>query len=129
MDAIRAALKAEIMAELAEQGALKDAGFITEPKKPDLSMMHAAPNVREGRTWVILAENKNIPRGGQFFGCNGSTYLLRPGRAAHVPNGLIDILDNAIESIPIVDPDTLIIVEYRDQLRYPYRVVSGPSAK
>lgn len=90
-------------------------------------MANAAPNIdMNDRVWIILSDNKNIPRGGQYIGCNGASFLLKTGRKAHVPRGVLDILDNAIEGVAIVDPDTLQIAEYRQVMRYPYQVVSAP---
>lgn len=78
------------------------------------------------RVWIILEENKNIPRNGQIFGANGMTYLLRPGLRAHVPITIVDILNHSIEGTPVVNPDTLQIEKYVQALRYPYRLVSAP---
>lgn len=54
--------------------------------------------------------------------------MLRPNEEADVPLGLIDILNNAIMSVPIKDPNTLQITGYRNRLRFPYRVVTSAAA-
>lgn len=88
---------------------------------------HAAPNCdMSDRVWITLSDNKNIARGGQFFGINGASFLLKPGKKAHVPRALTSVLDDAIEGVGITDPDTLQVVEYRQVLRYPYQVHAGP---
>lgn len=70
---------------------------------------------------IILEENDSIPPTGQFFGVNGRSYMLRPGVEAEVPQGIIDVLDNAVTSSPIIDPDTQKVIGYRNAMRYPYR--------
>lgn len=70
---------------------------------------------------IILEENDKIPPGGQAIGVNGFMCLLRPGERASVPMGLIDVLNNAIEDVPVMDGDQ--ITGYRQKLRFPYRVV------
>lgn len=73
------------------------------------------------RVRIILEDNPNIPPTGQFFGVNGRSYILRSGVPANVPPELIDVLDHAIESAPIVDPITLKVIGQRQKHRYPYR--------
>jgi hypothetical protein len=88
---------------------------------------HAAPNIdMSDRVWIVLSDNKSIPRDGQFIGVNGATFMLRAGKKAFVPRALLQVLDAAVETIAIVDPDTLKIAEYRDVMRYPYQIVSAP---
>ena len=73
------------------------------------------------RVKIILEETAEIPPTGQFIGFNGVGYVLRPGEAAEVPEGLLNVLDDAIMSVPIINGDT--VVGYRDKLRFPYRVL------
>jgi hypothetical protein len=79
--------------------------------------------VQEEKVKIILEENENIPPTGQFFGLNDKSYILRPGEIAEVPIGIIDILDNAVESRPVVDPSTKQTVDYRPRHRFGYRIV------
>ena len=72
---------------------------------------------------IILEESDSIPPTGQFFGLNGKTWMLRAGVEAEVPRGIIDILDNAVETRPIIDPSTKRTVGYSDRRRYSYRRV------
>src|SRR5579859_5619460 len=45
------------------------------------AMAQAAPNINmNDRVWITLSDNKNIARGGQFFGVNGASFLLKPGK-------------------------------------------------
>ena len=74
---------------------------------------------------ILLEENDNIAPTGQFFGINGVGYLLRPGEPCNVPAGLVEILDNAVEAKPVLDPMTKRIIGYRNKLRYPYRRLAG----
>jgi len=73
---------------------------------------------------VILDENEHIPPNGQYFGINGTGYLLKAGIEANVPKGIVDILDNAIETVPIVDPDTRRVVGWKQKRRYGYSRLS-----
>jgi hypothetical protein len=73
---------------------------------------------------IVLEENENIPPTGQFFGVQGRSYILRPGEPAEVPLGLINVLNDAIMSTPMVDPVSKQVVGYRDKLRFPYRIIS-----
>jgi hypothetical protein len=82
----------------------------------------AAPNVSSERVWITLEENKNIPPRGQFFGINGMGFILRPGKRAYVPKGIVDILDNATQLEPQINPDTLQIDGWVEKLRFPYRL-------
>ena len=73
---------------------------------------------------IILEENEAIPPTGLFLGINGRSYLLRPGEEVDVPMGIIEILNNATMSTPVVDPQSLQVLGYRERMRYPYRVVT-----
>lgn len=79
---------------------------------------------KERRVRIILEENDNIPPTGQFFGANGVGYLLKPSIAADVPLSIIDILNNAVQAKPIVDPATSQVTGFREGLRFPYRVIN-----
>lgn len=73
---------------------------------------------------IQLEESDEIPPTGQFFGMNGRSFILRPGEPADVPAGLINVLNDAIMSVPQVDPTTRQVMGYRSRLRFPYRLVS-----
>jgi hypothetical protein len=78
---------------------------------------------KEGWKRIVLDENDNIPPTGQFFGDNGVGYILVPGREALVPPGIVEILNNAVMSTPVVDPNTLQVVDYRQKRMYPYTLL------
>ena len=80
------------------------------------------------RVKIILEDDDNIPPTGQFFGLNGRSFLIRPGEVVTVPKGIVDILDNAVYTVPITDPQTKQVTGYRDRLRYPYRFVEKEAA-
>jgi hypothetical protein len=97
---------------------------VDEPPAP----VRAARNHMAGWPVIILEENDNIPPVGQFFGLNGESYILRAGVRTPVPPGIIEILNNAIMSVPRLNPDTLQPVGWKDKLRYPYRLLRAGSA-
>lgn len=75
-----------------------------------------AKNVR-----ILLEESDEIPPTGQFFSVNDRSYVLRPGEPADVPEELVEVLDNAIQDVPIKHGDK--IMGYKQRLRFPYRVL------
>jgi hypothetical protein len=94
---------------------------VEEPPKPKV----AVRNRMAGWPQIILEENDDIPPVGQFFGLNGESYILRTGVMASVPQGIVDILDNAIVTVPHRDPNTLQVIGWKDKLRYPYRLIKA----
>ena len=77
------------------------------------------------RIRIILEDNANIPRGGQFFCVNGYTALIRPGKEVKVPEAIVDVLNNAIETIAVRD-ESLKVIDYKQVMRYPFRYL-GPA--
>jgi len=73
---------------------------------------------------LVLSENDDIPPTGLYVGLNGKGWLIRPGEEVLVPQGIVDILENAITSVPTQDPSTQQVIGWRDRLRYPYRVLN-----
>ena len=127
---MRARIMAEIKATATPEGAAAAATAAIAAAEPGIvDKVRAAPNMPEGRIWIVLQESPHITRGqGQFFGINGAGFLLKPGKKAYVPKGIVDILENAVEEIPDVDPDTLQVVGWRQRLRFPYSIVAAPTA-
>jgi hypothetical protein len=80
------------------------------------------------RVRIMLEENDNIPPTGQFFGVNGRTYMLRPGVPVDVPPELVDVLDHAIESVPVLESGTKRVIGHRSKHRYPYRRMGAGDA-
>lgn len=74
---------------------------------------------------IILEEGDNMAPTGQTFSINGRAYLIRPGEEVDVPIGIIEILDNAVMSVAVQDPQTMKVVGYRNRLRFPYRRIAG----
>lgn len=74
----------------------------------------------EGRVRIVLEENDAIPPTGLFVGDNGVGYILRAGEEVEVPKAVLEILNNAVMSVPVVDPQTLEVVNYRSKKMYPY---------
>lgn len=96
-----------------------------EAPAPAAKVKKAAKGMPE-RVWIQLEENDDIPPTGQFFGHNGTGYLLRPGEPANVPAFILDILNNAIVTKPVVDATTKQVIGHRQQMRFPYRKVAPP---
>jgi hypothetical protein len=94
---------------------------IIEPLPRKAPVVSAAT---EKRVRIQLEESDEIPPTGQFFGLNGRSFILRPGEPADVPVGIINVLNDAIMSVPQVDPTTRQVIGYRNRLRFPYRLVS-----
>lgn len=92
------------------------------PKKKAKPQSEQARINAEPRVRIILEENEHIPPTGQFVGVNGASYLIMPGVPVDVPESVLDVLDNAIMSIPVKDGNDSVI-GYRDRLRFPYRIV------
>lgn len=72
---------------------------------------------------IILEENDNIPPTGLFVGENGRGYLIRPGEEVDIPVGVLEILTNAVVSVPTIDPQSLQVIGYRDKMMYPHRII------
>lgn len=96
------------------------------PTDEELMALATATPMPEARPMkrlkIMLEDNDNIPPGGQFISIDGVAYMLQPNVEVEVPLNLLDVLDNATMSVPIVDPD-MNVVGYRDRLRFPYRTV------
>lgn len=93
------------------------------PDLPDLPAEVRVATVK--RVAIMLEENDNIPPTGLFIGCNGNSYMLRPGIRVNALPELLEVLDNAVMSTAIMDPSTQRVVGYRDKLRYPYRILTA----
>jgi len=75
------------------------------------------------RIKVILEEDAGIPPTGLFISANGKPYLLMAGVEASVPPEVVSILNDAVTSVPIIDPQSQRVTGYRQRLRFPYRRV------
>jgi len=72
---------------------------------------------------IIVNESDNIPPTGLPVSLNGKAYIIRPGVEVCVPEGVIEILDHAVESVPTVDPLSRRLGVWRERPRFPYRIV------
>lgn len=77
-------------------------------------------------TRIWLEANPDIPPTGLFLGHNGRGYIIKPNEEVDVPNFLIEILNHAVKSVPIVDPQTMQVTGHMEQMRFPYRIVHKP---
>lgn len=91
------------------------------------------PYRSEPRVWITLQRGEHIPPTGQYFGYTGEVkqhdgtthrmhrdFILVPGKPAWVPQGLIDILNNAVEEVPIKNDDDQ-VVGWEPRLRFAYQ--------
>jgi hypothetical protein len=78
------------------------------------------------RVWIRLEENEEIPPTGQFFGLNGEGTLIKPGEPVHVDASILEILDHAVVSMPVIDPSTRRVIGHRERMRFPYTRVAAP---
>ena len=76
------------------------------------------------RFTIILEEDPGIPPTGLYISANGNPYLLMAGVEAQVPKEVLSVLDDAVTSVPIVDPQSQRVTGYRSRLRFPYRRIS-----
>jgi hypothetical protein len=73
------------------------------------------------RVKVVLEEDAAIPPTGLFISANGRPYLLMPGVEVQVPQEVLSVLNDAVTSMPVIDPQTQRVTGYRSRLRFPYR--------
>jgi hypothetical protein len=81
----------------------------------------------EARTWIIVEENEDIPPTGLPIGHNGDTFLVKPGEPVEVPERILNVLDDAIISVPVREPGTQRVIGHRERMRFPYRRVKAPT--
>lgn len=93
---------------------------------PDKAAAKKAPKGMPERVWIILEDNDDIPPTGLFLGHNGNSFLLVPGEPAQVPEFLLEVLDNAVLSVPVTDKTTKRVVGHRERMRFPYRRIAAP---
>jgi hypothetical protein len=91
---------------------------------PNPNVLPKANYSGQKKVRIVLEDNDNIPPTGQFFGHNGRTYMVQSGVEVDVPMGIIDILNNAVTTVPIIDPKSLQVVGFRHRQRLPYRMVA-----
>lgn len=98
------------------------------PEAPE-PVVAAAPVVRKKviqtsgpRTYRIkVEESAEIPPTGLFLGHNGRSFMLKPGVPIDAPDFLIEILDHAIVTVPVIHPATNQVMGHRDKHRFPYQ--------
>lgn len=88
--------------------------------KSNLSLEVGAP---PERVRIRLEESENIPPTGLFVGHNGTGYMLRAGEELDVPVPVVEILSNAVTSVPVIDPQSLQVIGYRSKRMYPFERV------
>lgn len=77
---------------------------------------------------IILEESEEIPPIGAYVGVNGKGYLIKPGVEVDVPMEVLEVLNNAVQSTPIINEQTRQIDGWRERLRYSYRLVPKKAA-
>jgi hypothetical protein len=93
---------------------------------PPVNVVETPPVVKTpARATVVLEEDTAIPPTGLFISANGRPYLLMPGVEAQVPQEVVSVLNDAVTSMPVIDPQTQRVTGYRSRLRFPYRRING----
>lgn len=75
----------------------------------------------EQKYLIVMEESAAVPPGGLFVCGNGVTWLAQPNVELKVPRIFLEILDNAIELVPVVDPLTGSPRRYNKRRKYPYQ--------
>lgn len=95
-------------------------------KEPPKGKRVPAPKAgAEPKVRIIIEESDALPPGGVFIAVNGRSFMIQPGVEVDVPEGVVDVLNHAIESVPVKAPGTDQVVGFKDRLRYPYRVITA----
>lgn len=97
--------------------------FIAPPPEDAVLLPVGMPE----RVWVMLEESDEIPPTGQFVGHNGVGYMLTAGVPLPLPKFILEILDHAITSTPVLDPNTRKVTGWRTRRRFNYREVDAPA--
>ncbi len=84
-----------------------------------------APAPVKARSTIVLEEDVGIPPTGLYISANGRPYLLMAGVEAQVPQEVISVLNDAVISVPTIDPQTQRVTGYRSRLRFPYRRIDS----
>lgn len=79
-------------------------------------------NEKVKRVKIILEENDEIPPGGQFFGINGTGYMVKPGVPVEVPEFIVGVIETAVITKPVLDENNR-VVGHREVPRFPFRLV------
>ena len=74
---------------------------------------------------IILEDNADIPPTGLFVSVNGRAFQISTGVEVDVPDFVLEVLDNAVISLPVVDNATQKVMGYRDRSKYPYRRIQS----
>jgi hypothetical protein len=99
--------------------------ILQPPVAVKASRKASAPDASARKTIrIILDESDDIPPSGLFLQHNGRPFMLQPGVEVDIPLFLQEILDHAVLSMPVVNPQTRQITGYRSRLKHTYRVVS-----
>ena len=74
-------------------------------------------------TRIIVDQTEAIPPSGLFVAHNGRTFMIQAGVEVDVPNFIIQLLNDAVMTQAVTDPETHRVIGHRNRLRFPYRVV------
>lgn len=116
-----ARLKAVMAAQAADAASsirVQKAGDFNPTPRPKAPVPAAIKRIR-----IVLEESVEIPPTGLFIQANGRPYLLLPSMEADVPPEVVNVLNDAVTSTPVMDTMTQQVKGFRNKLRFPYRVI------
>jgi hypothetical protein len=82
-----------------------------------------APKDMQETVSIILEDNDDIPPTGLYVAMNGDGYRIPKGSPCRIPKFLKQVLDDATVSVPVTDPNTGQVIEWRNKQKYAYRMI------
>lgn len=87
---------------------------------------YPAPEGVDDFYWLQLEPSEDVPPTGLYVGHNGRGYLIETGKPVRVAWFIKAILDDAVQSMAIINPSTRQVDGHRERRRFDYRLVDAP---